>query len=487
MYRSSLTRLRRRVGLSAAAGALALGGVTVAAVAGASPHSHSSAGRHSHTHVSSVTLHSRSSGAHQVGARDHGAHGADGVISAVSATSITLAEHGVAVTFTINSSTTVTVGSTASTASALAVGEHVRVTPSTSDPTIAGAIQIELVRVEGTLSAASATSITVSTEFGGTATFAIDASTTVTKDGAAATAADLAVGQKVVVTPSASNPTTAASIAIHAKVCVSGTISAVSASSLTLTPRSGGSVTFALTAFTTVTSGGTASSVSALAVGQSVKVTSTDGTTAATVAISPARQLRHGTVTALSATTFTITSKDNNGDADDSGAATTATYTVNSSTTYFVGRTAATSTALGLNEMVMVQPTAADPTVAGVVEIVPVRVVGTVSSIGSNTFVVTVRHGGTVTIAVGASTTFTTAGAASTLSALATGDGVIVIGEPDAVTATTIDAASVTFGAWLGGGEHGGPVHAFGGGGGSGGSGFGGGFGGGRGREGGHH
>ncbi len=90
----------------------------------------------------------------------------------------------------------------------------------------------------GKITALSATSVTVQNWRGASSTYAIDASTTVTKDDKAATVADLAVGELVRIETSNANASTASSIDI-ALAHVGGQVVSVGANSITISDRDG--------------------------------------------------------------------------------------------------------------------------------------------------------------------------------------------------------------------------------------------------------
>lgn len=307
MYRTTKNKVVKRAALSAvlAVGTLA----TVASVAGASTHGHDSNG---HSRADST------SGSPRHGGKD--SHfGFGSTISVVSATSITvLSPQGVLTTYAIDASTTVFAGRTASTLSALAVGERVMIIPSTSAATSAGSIIIAPSerQGEGVITAVSATSITLSSKHGSRSTFSIDASTTVTKAGGVATLADLVVGERVHVVPSATSATSAASIAIVPSEQrgpgeeVEGVVTAVSSSSITVQGRHGTSSTFSIDATTSVMAGRVTGAISELAVGERVGIE--PSSTASTLASLIRIDLAHvaGQVVSVTGNTIVVSNRD---------------------------------------------------------------------------------------------------------------------------------------------------------------------------------
>ena len=170
--------------------------------------------------------------------------------------------------------------------------------------------------VVGSVTAVSPTSITVQDPEGAVATYAISGSTVVRKDGAAATAASLAVGENVAVMVSSAGSKTAATIVVvplGAPVgdAPGGVVTNVSSTSITVSHADGTSSTYAIDPLTTVNEGRTRAAASALAVGERVQVrtSTTSSTTAATIEI----DLAHVEGTVVSVTGDTITVSDRQG------------------------------------------------------------------------------------------------------------------------------------------------------------------------------
>ncbi|MHB1088129.1 MAG: DUF5666 domain-containing protein, partial [Acidimicrobiales bacterium] len=132
----------------------------------------------------------------------HGHHfghfGVHGQVTAVSATSVTVQdEHGTPVVLAITPTTTFMIGSSATTASTLAVGERVLVQVSPTAPNTATQITIRLVRVEGVVSAVSATSLTLSRGEGWTFNVSLSPATTFTSGTTPVTISALTAGVRV--------------------------------------------------------------------------------------------------------------------------------------------------------------------------------------------------------------------------------------------------------------------------------------------------
>ncbi len=124
--------------------------------------------------------------------------------------------------------------------------------------------------VHGQVTAVSATSLTIQDEHGTPVVLTITPTTTFMVGSTTATAAALAVGERVQVQVSPTAPTTATQITIRlAKV--EGIVSAVSPTTLTLSRGDGWILTVMLSPTTTFTSGSTPSTISALTTGVRVE------------------------------------------------------------------------------------------------------------------------------------------------------------------------------------------------------------------------
>ena len=124
--------------------------------------------------------------------------GAGGVVSAVSSTSLSVTDpSGTTTVFALNSSTTVTKERVAATLADLAVGEQVRITPTSAGSTTASSIDIEQPSVMGKVTAVSGDTITVTGPNGVTSTIEVSSSTTYSKNDATAALSDVTVGSFV--------------------------------------------------------------------------------------------------------------------------------------------------------------------------------------------------------------------------------------------------------------------------------------------------
>jgi len=192
MYRTSKNKMYKRVGVSTivAAGAL----VTGVGIAGAS-----SPAAHKSSSTVTVPL-SKSSAKHGRSSMVPGAvRRPGGTVTLVSASSITVKDpQGTSSTFTIDASTKVTKDRATATLADLAVGEHVRIIPSSSSATTAAGIEIELARVAGQVVSVDGSTVTVSDRDGFYRTISVGTKTAYSKGGASAALGDVTTGSFIV-------------------------------------------------------------------------------------------------------------------------------------------------------------------------------------------------------------------------------------------------------------------------------------------------
>jgi hypothetical protein len=171
--------------------ALAMGvALTIGGVSLASASSH---------HVSNFKHHDVASGKTSKDGQSNGQSDAvRGIVTADTNTSVTVqSRNDTLTTFTLTSTTTFSEGSKTLSASDLAVGERISIKTSSSAPTTALSIKIDLADVAGKVTAVSGNSITVSNDQGSSQTVVVTASTTYSQDGASAVLADVVVGSKI--------------------------------------------------------------------------------------------------------------------------------------------------------------------------------------------------------------------------------------------------------------------------------------------------
>jgi hypothetical protein len=180
-----------------------------------------------------------------------------------------------------------------------------------------------------TISAINGSNVSLKTDDGWSRTITVATSTKITKGGAAATLADLAVGDEIRFRQTRASDGTYTIDAIEVVVpTVAGTVTAVDADSITIKARQGTTREIATTSSTTYRVGSTAGSRADVVVGATIFAAGTvganDAFTATSVTISPARAM--GTVKAKTASTITIEGRDG----------TTVTVKVDADTTYQV-------------------------------------------------------------------------------------------------------------------------------------------------------
>jgi hypothetical protein len=297
----------------------------------------------------------------------------DGVVTAVSAASVTITAHdGTSTPYAITTATTFTEGSTPVTAADLVVGSHVDIQVSSTTPVTAASINIKAnrpIRLGGIVTAVTATSVTVTGRDGTSTPYAITLTTTFTEGSATVTAADLVVGSRVHIQVSSSALTTATSINIKVPqlhtMRIGGIVTAVTATSVTVTGRDGTSTPYAITLTTTFTEGSATVMAAALVVGDHVdiQVSSAATTTASAIEIALARV--SGKVTAVSGDDITVTDHQGN----------TSTIVVSATTTYTKGATVAALTDVTVGTFVSAQ---------GMLGVTPTTLGATSVSIGSN-------------------------------------------------------------------------------------------------------
>lgn len=181
MYRTTKSKMKRRVPALVVVGALAAGGVVAGiGAAGAATHG-------------AKTHHPASASAGANGPCDHAFAG--GLVSAVSASSLTVTSPtGTTTTYTLTPTTVVTKDRQSASLSDLVVGDHVRVRVSPTSATTAAAVNIETPHVLGQVVAVSGNVITLSNPDGLQTTVDVTGATTYMKNGASAALSDVSVG-----------------------------------------------------------------------------------------------------------------------------------------------------------------------------------------------------------------------------------------------------------------------------------------------------
>jgi preprotein translocase subunit YajC len=242
-----------------------------------------------------------------------------GKVTAVTASSLTIApEEGTPVTLGTDAATKIVVDGAAAKLSAIAVGDQARALYD-STTLVAAAIEAEsphheLVEITGQVTAVTASSLTIAPEEGSPVTLGTKASTVVILDGRPSTLSAIAVGDQA---RALYDSTTLVAAAIEAEsphhelAEIEGQVTAVTASSLTITPEEGAPVTLGMDASTVVILDGAPSTLPAIAVGDQARALY-DTTTLIAIAIqaqSPHHELAEvgGQVTAVGGSSITIT------------------------------------------------------------------------------------------------------------------------------------------------------------------------------------
>jgi hypothetical protein len=211
----------------------------------------------------------------------------EGTITAASATSITVHDsHGNDVVLALTSTTVIRKGDATLAAGDLNVGDQVHV-KATSANNVNTALQIEVqtpeaqqepgpeLEIEGIITAASATSITVHDAHNADVVVELTSTTIIRKGETTVAAADLRVGDRVHVkaTPE-NNVNTAVEVVVQNEVHpleVAGTITAASSSSITVHDAHGADVILMLTTDTIIRKGDATLAASDLKVGDHVE------------------------------------------------------------------------------------------------------------------------------------------------------------------------------------------------------------------------
>ncbi|HEY1762978.1 MAG TPA: DUF5666 domain-containing protein [Acidimicrobiales bacterium] len=252
----------------------------------------------------------------RVSSFDYASGGTGGYVTAVTPTSVTIQSwNGTSTTYALTSATTYTEGKAPSTAVSLVVGDRVEIGVSSTSPTTATSVSIELAMLFGTVTSVSGSTITIKDPQGFTRTIVEGTATTYTLNGASSTIAAVVDGAKIIaegtIDPNGTS-LDALSIAVGSAGQMGftyGTVTAVTSSSVTVLAKDGTSTTFTYSTSTGVKALGDTSATlttSDLAVGEHVGVSfdSSAATTAVTIDI----KLAHisGTVSAVSGDNITV-------------------------------------------------------------------------------------------------------------------------------------------------------------------------------------
>jgi hypothetical protein len=217
-----------------------------------------------------------------------------------------------------------------------------------------------------------------------------------------------------------------------------GVVTAVTATSVTVTGRHGTSSAFVITPTTTFAEGSTTVLPAALVVGDriEIQVSSSATTTATSIGIRPAWSIRlGGLVTAVTATSVTVIGRHG----------TSSTFVITPTTTFSEGSTTVLPAVLVVGSSVDIQVSSSAITTATSIDIDLTRFGGEVTVVSGDTITILGHDGVSSTILVGTTTTFSKGGATAALTDVAAGLYVSAQGVIGA-TPTTLDASSVTIG-----------------------------------------
>ncbi len=253
----------------------------------------------------------------RVSAFDYAGGGTGGYVSAVSpGVSVTVESwNGTTTTYTLTSTTTYTEGTTTVGSTALVQGDRVEIGVSSSSPTTATSVTIELAELFGTVSTVSGGTITIKDPQGFTRTIVTGSATTYSQGGATSSLSAVVQGAKIIAEGTIdANGTSLDALSIDIGTSGQmdfdyGTITALTSSSVTIQAKDGTSTTFSYTTSTAVKAIGDDSvtlTTTDLALGEHAGVSydSSAATTAVTIYI----KLAHvsGTVSAVSGDNVTI-------------------------------------------------------------------------------------------------------------------------------------------------------------------------------------
>jgi hypothetical protein len=243
----------------------------------------------------------------------------DGHVTAVGSSTITITpEHGSAVDLTTASTTQIFLDGKVAALSSISVGDEAHATYDAATMVAAllavASPSIEPVVVEGTVTADSSTSVTITPHSGSAVSLTADSSTKIFVNSHSAAIGAVAVGDSA---QAIYDPTTLAAIVIDARTPaqhlanVEGAVTADSPSSITITPRTGTPITLTADANTRLSLNGSVVTLGAIPVGDAAEAVYDSSTLVAEFieAHTPVEDLTtvEGAVNASSATSITVT------------------------------------------------------------------------------------------------------------------------------------------------------------------------------------
>jgi len=373
-----------------------------------------------------------------------------GTVSAVDTTAgtVTIApRRGRAVTLTTNAQTRLSLDGKPAKLADIPVGGAAR---AVYDSATKLARQIEVhaapavSAVAGKVTAVTASSLTIAPEEGSPVTLGTDAATKIVVDGAAAKLSAIAVGDQA---RALYDSTTLVAAAIEAEsphhelAEITGQVTAVTASSLTIAPAEGSPVTLGTKASTVVILDGAPSSLSAIAVGDKARALydSTTLVAAAIEAESPHHELAEieGQVTAVTASSLTI--------APEEGAP--VTLGMDASTVVILDGAPSTLSAIAVGDQARALYDATTLIAIAIQAQSPhhqlAEVGGQVTAVGSSSITITPEEppgAAAVTLGTGPATLIFLDGSVSSLSAIAVGDGARALYDSSTMIAIVVAA-----------------------------------------------
>jgi len=254
----------------------------------------------------------------KVSSFDYANVGQGGYVTIVTPTSVTVQLwDGATKTYSLTG-TQYTEGKLPSTWASLVVGDRVRVQTSSTDPTTATLINIELAELFGKVTAKTGLAITITDPQGFSRTILTSLTTTFTVGGVPGTLASVNVGSKIVAQGTIdANATTLDALSVEVGTSgttgttgtmntIHGVVTSFTSGTVTVLQKDGTSTPFTLTTSTTFKDDGATLSSSDLATGSKVGIEASS--TAPTTALNVEIELVHlaGNVTAVNGTTFTL-------------------------------------------------------------------------------------------------------------------------------------------------------------------------------------
>jgi small nuclear ribonucleoprotein (snRNP)-like protein len=418
---------------------------------------------------------------------DHNNDAAFGTLVSVDATANTITLSNVSwdassptqTTYTLGTGATIIADGATSTLAALAVGDKIQLTLSSTTPTTVTAVTATGKSLDGSVTAVDTTAGTITltpNDAGASTTVTIPSTATITVNGATGTLAGITTGSLVHIQYSATDNTTVLRVSDFAVPTLpggfggdhhhdgaSGTLLSVDATADTITLSSNSwdsssatQTTYTLGTAATITADGVASTLGALAVGDQIQLALTGTTPATVTAVVATGSKLDGSVTAVDTTANTITLTPN-----DASASTT--VTIPTTATITIDGAAGTLAGITTGSEVHIQYSATDNTM-----IVTVKdsthtggggqggdhqqsdsAFGTLVSVDTTANTITLSTANfdfsssmQTTYTLGAGATITADGAAATLGGLATGDRVFL--SLSTTTPTTVTAIKAT-------------------------------------------